>query len=111
MLHAAVTKRKGLSIKSRMLVLTNKVRLLYFDMQGGYKGAVPWTVTKPVTAHLVSLSCLPATHRPCGAVGGLSHTLSCLGLRQVNSKKFQVVVHDRSRTYHFTGTALPCPCP
>ena len=47
-LHAAVTKRSGLSIKSRMLILTSKARLLYFDMQGVYKGAVPWSVTKPV---------------------------------------------------------------
>jgi hypothetical protein len=56
-LHAVVSKRKGLSIKSRMLVLTSKARLLYFDMQGDYKGAVPWSVTKPVCTHLVR-------HRP-----------------------------------------------
>lgn len=71
-MHACVTKRKGLSIKSRMLVLTNKARLLYFDMAGEYKGTVPWSVTKPVTASLVS------------------------------SKKFNVVVFDKSRTYRFT---------
>lgn len=54
MLHALVSKRKGLSIKSRMLILTNKARLVYFDMQGTFKGAVPWSVTKPVSTRLVS---------------------------------------------------------
>ena len=53
-MHALVTKRKGLSIKSRMLILTSKARLLYFDLQGTYKGAVPWSVTKPISTHLVS---------------------------------------------------------
>ena len=52
-MHAFVTKRKGLSIKSRMLILTSKARLMYFDLQGNYKGAVPWSVTKPVSTHLV----------------------------------------------------------
>lgn len=56
MLHALVSKRKGLSIKSRMLILTNKARLMYFDMQGTYKGSIPWSVTKPVSTHLVSTS-------------------------------------------------------
>ena len=37
-MHAAVTKRSGLSVKSRMLILTNKARLMYFDQQGNYKG-------------------------------------------------------------------------
>lgn len=74
MLHAAVTKRKGLSIKSRMLVLTNKARLLYFDMQGGFKGAVPWTVTKPVTTHLVSLF---VRHAVSGIVSVLSTYWYC----------------------------------
>ncbi len=53
-MHACVSKRKGLSIKSRMLVLTNKARMLYFDMNGEYKGTIPWTVTKPVSTALVS---------------------------------------------------------
>jgi hypothetical protein len=53
-MHACVSKRKGLSIKSRMLILTNKARLLYFDMNGEYKGTIPWTVTKPVATALVS---------------------------------------------------------
>lgn len=54
-MHALVTKRKGLSIKSRMLILTSKARLLYFDPQGTYKGAVPWSVTKPIATHLVRM--------------------------------------------------------
>jgi hypothetical protein len=52
-MHAVVTKRRGLSMKSRMLVLTNKARLMYFDMNGAYKGAIPWSVTKPVSIVLV----------------------------------------------------------
>jgi len=55
-MHALVTKRKGLSIKSRMLILTSKARLLYFDPQGTYKGAVPWSVTKPISTHLVRIA-------------------------------------------------------
>ena len=54
-MHAYVTKRSGLSVKSRMLILTNKARLLYFDMQGEFKGSIPWTVTKPVSTMLVSM--------------------------------------------------------
>lgn len=54
-MHAYVTKRSGLSVKSRMLILTNKARLLYFDMQGEFKGSIPWTVTKPVSTMLVRM--------------------------------------------------------
>lgn len=72
-MHAYVTKRSGLSIKSRMLILTSKARMIYCDMHGAYKGMIPWSVTKPISAVLIS------------------------------SKKFQVVLHDKSRKYHFTG--------
>mmetsp|Transcript_21480 Transcript_21480/g.35969 ORF Transcript_21480/g.35969 Transcript_21480/m.35969 type:complete len:503 (-) Transcript_21480:200-1708(-) len=71
-LHGYVTKRKGLSIKSRMLILTNKARLLYFNPKGTFKGSMPWTLTKPV--HVT----------------------------RVSNTKFQITVHDKSRTYHIT---------
>jgi hypothetical protein len=53
-LHGMLWKRKGLSFKKRMLLLTSKPRLLYFDGKGVYKGSIPWLLTKPLRVIKVS---------------------------------------------------------
>ena len=70
MLHSTVTKRKGFSYRTRKLILTNRMRLFYTDMQGGYKGSVPWSLTKLISTDKVS------------------------------EFSFQIIVHDGSRVYH-----------
>lgn len=70
--HGFVWKRKGLSFKKRMLILTSKPRLLYTNAKGTYKGSVPWSLTK------------------------MLHT------RKINDKKFDIEMADKSRVYHLT---------
>ena len=65
-------KRKGLSFKKRMLILTSKPRLMYFNYKGTYKGQVPWSLTKLLTT------------------------------RKNNDRKFDIIMQDNSRVYHMT---------
>jgi len=69
-LHSTVTKRKDWSYRTRKLILTNRMRLFYTDMQGNYKGCVPWSLTKLISTDRIS------------------------------DVKFQITVHDSSRVYH-----------
>lgn len=67
-------KRKGLFSKKRLLVLTDKPRLLYVDPSTSeVKGEIPWTVDKPVSAV------------------------------KVTDMKFDIFCAHTGRTYHFTA--------
>ena len=52
-LHGLVTKRKGLSWKSRRLLLTSAPRLLYFTERAEFKGVIPWSTTRKIRAKKV----------------------------------------------------------
>lgn len=54
-LDGIVIKRSGWSFKSRILVLTNKPRLMYFTTSGDFKGLIPWSMTEPIDAYLVRI--------------------------------------------------------
>lgn len=42
-------KKKGMSVKKRVLILTSNARLIYFTPKAEYKGSVPWSMLKPLT--------------------------------------------------------------
>lgn len=51
----SVAKRKGFFTKSRVLILTNKPRLIYVDPDSMvYKGTIPWTKETPVRVKRLS---------------------------------------------------------
>eukprot|EP01038_Epipyxis_sp_PR26KG_P007754 gene7754-10533_t len=70
-LHGSVVKRRGwLSYKNRNLILTNRPRLLYTNMDGVYKGSIAWTVVKPIS------------------------------VEKIDESNFDIILHDNSRRYH-----------
>lgn len=75
-LHSFVWKRRGISFKKRKLILTSKPRLLYLTQTGEFKGQITWSMTKR------------------------------LKLTARNAQKFDIVLSDNTRTYHFSDGVL-----
>ena len=74
-LHGLAGKWRGMfSYKKRLLILTSKPRLMYFDPKNNsLKGIIPWTGGQP------------------------------LKVTKKSSQKFDIEIYDNSRIYHWTS--------